>query len=242
MALFIIACIASFIPFIGVFLWLRNSLRKDIDYRKICDRSLLHGIISILQITLFSGVSYILLRLTRLQDANPLLYQALYNFIVLALMEELAKFLTFRKILKKTDYRYSQLDVVVIMTIVGIGFGMIESVVYAFGASIPVVLVRGICVPHAGYGFLTGYFYGKGLKTGNSIKMKAGFIISWFLHGLYDFSLSKEFMEINEYLMLVALALAVMDIALVIWLIIFANKAKKDEAYMEPIVPECVGR
>ena len=235
MVLFILACIVSFVPFTAVYLWLRNGLRKDSDYRKLCDRSLLHGVISVFQIVLFSGVSYILLRVTKLQDYNPLLYQALYKFIVLAFMEELVKFLTFRKILKKTDYRYSQLDVVAIMVIVSIGFGMIESVTYAIGASIPVVLVRGICVPHAGYGFLVGYFYAKGLKTGNDFQKKLGFIIAWFIHGLYDFSLSDEFMALNEYLMLVALALAVLDIVLVIWLVVFANKAKKDEAYMEPM-------
>lgn len=235
MALFIVAFVASLIPFTAIYLWLRNAIRKDLGYRKICDRSLIHGVLCTFQIVLFSLICNILLGLTGLKNSNPLLYQALYTFIVLALMEETVKFITFRKILKKTDYRYSLLDVVTIMTIVGIGFGMIESVIYAIGASIPVVLVRGICVPHAGYGFLVGYFYAKGLKTGNNKHKMTGFILAWLLHGMYDFSLSEEFIAINENLMYIALLLAVLGIALAIWLIVFTNKARKDEAYMKPL-------
>ena len=102
------------------------------------------------------------------------------------------KYLTFRRTLEKTDYKVSWVDVAVLMTIVGIGFDLIESLVYAIGASVPVVLVRGICVPHAGYGFLVGYFYSKGVKEGNPTTKWMGFALAWLMHGLYDFSLSKS--------------------------------------------------
>lgn len=113
-------------------------------------------------------------------------------FNVLAFAEELVKYLTFRRTLEKTDYKVSWVDVAVLMTIVGIGFDLIESLVYAIGASVPVVLVRGICVPHAGYGFLVGYFYSKGVKEGNPTTKWMGFALAWLMHGLYDFSLSKS--------------------------------------------------
>ncbi len=233
MVIYIIACIASFIPSIGVFLWLRK--RGDEVYKKVCNMAFRQGVLCVLPITLFSGVSYVLIRLTGVQDTNPLLYQALYTFIVLALAEESAKFLAFKKVLKKSEYEYSWLDLVAFMTIVSIGFGVIESVLYAIGASVPVVLVRGICVPHAGYGFIIGYFYGRGLKRGNKADKIIGFLLALALHGMYDFSLSDEFVALHEYIMFVALFLAIADIVLVIILIVFANKVKNNPEYVEPI-------
>ena len=233
--IFIIACIVSFIPYTALFLWLRNARRDDNEYRKLCVRTLGHGVFCVLPVILFSGVSYIVVRLTGLQNSNQLLYQALYTFIVLALMEELAKYMVFRRVLKKTSYRYSWMDTAILMTIVGIGFGFIEAIIYAIGASVPVVLVRGICLPHAGYGFIVGYFYGKSVKYGKPIYKWVGFLISWLLHGLYDFSLSEEFIALNDNLVVVALLLALLDIILVIRLIVFVIKAKKSEKYTEAL-------
>lgn len=231
----IIACIVSFIPYTALFLWLRSLRKDDPAYRNLCSTTLGRGALTMLPVILFSGVSYILVRLTGIQNSNTLLYQALYNFIVLALMEELAKYLTFRRVLKKTAYAYSWLDMAILMTIVGIGFGFLEAVVYAIGASVPVVLIRGICLPHAGYGFIVGYYYGKGAKYGKQGYKWVGFLISWLLHGLYDFSLSEEFIALNDNLVFVPVLLALFDIVLVIMLIAFVHKAKKQEVYSEAL-------
>lgn len=239
MLVFILACIASFIPSVALFLWLRNRIKDNDAYKKLCNQTLLQGVKCLLPVILLSGCSYIILRLTGLHNTNPLLYQALYNIVVLAMMEEIAKYQGFRHLLKKTDYAYSRLDTAVLMTIIGLGFGMLESLIYAIGSSVPVVLVRGICVPHAGYGFLTGYFYGKGSKSGKAIVKNSGFLLSCMIHGLYDFSLSEEFATINDNLVIVALLLAVLDIVLVLLLIRFVRKAKNLEDYTEPL-PEAL--
>ncbi len=241
MLLFLLACVVSFVPSVSLFLWLRNCLKKDEAYQRLCSQTLWQGAKCSLPVLLLSGCSYFILRVTGLHHTNPLLYQALYKFIVLALMEEAAKYWGFRRILKKTDYAYSWLDTAVFMTVIGLGFGMLESVVYAIGASVPVVLVRGICVPHAGYGFLTGYFYGKGGKTGKPAIKGTGFLLSWLIHGLYDFSLSEEFIAINDNLVVVALLLAVLDVVLVLLLIGFARRAKKQALYTEPL-PEAIDK
>ena len=241
MLLFLIACVVSFVPCIALFLWLRKSHVRigeegEITFKEVCNKALRQGIFTVLPVLLFSAVTYVLLRLTRLQDSNPLVYQALYTFIVLALAEEVAKYLAFKRVIKKTDYPYSWLDLTILMTIVGIGFGLIESVIYATGASVPVVLVRGICIPHAGYGYIVGFAYGKSLNEDRPVLRWLGFILSWLLHGLYDFSLSEEFVAINENLMFVALLLAVMDIVLVIMLIRVVKKARRRKAYIEPLL------
>lgn len=236
MLVFLLACVVSFVPFAALFLWLRNRRKEDIAYKTLCNKALGRGALCVLPVLLFSGVSYIALRLTGLHNTDKLLYQALYNFIVLALMEELAKYLGFRHVLKKSSYPFSWLDMTVLMTIIGIGFGAIESVIYAIGSSIPVVLVRGICMPHAGYGFLVGYFYGKSEKKGKPALKWLGFLLSWFMHGLYDFSLSEEFIAMNDNLVIVALLLAVFDIVLVFLLIRFVKKAEKNEICTQPLL------
>ncbi|HCK88331.1 MAG TPA: hypothetical protein DHW39_05940 [Erysipelotrichaceae bacterium] len=236
--MFIVAVIVSFIPLTALFIWLRNRLNQDDAYRALCNDAFKRGALCILPVMLFSAVSHILLRLTGFHNTHPLLYQALYTFIVLALSEEVAKYFALKKVLKETEYPYSWLDVTAFMTIVGIGFGLLEAVIYAIGASVPVVLVRGICLPHAGYGFIVGYYYGKGRKNGNSAQKWLGFALAWLMHGLYDFSLSEEFIAVNDNLVFIPLLLAFMDIILVIILVVFAKKARKQTVYTEPLPEE----
>lgn len=230
-----IAILVSFIPFIGIYLWLRNGVSKEDAHRKLCDKALIQGFLTTFPVVLLSLIFNILIILTGVKTANPLLYQALYNFIILALSEESAKLWMTTRFMKKHEYPYSWLDVTILFTIVGIGFGILESVIYSFGASIPVVLVRGICVPHVSYGFLVGYFYGKGLKTGNKMTRWTGFVIAWLIHGLYDFSLSEEFLAINENIVFVPLLIALSDVVLAVVLIVFTLKARKSEKYTEYI-------
>ena len=161
MILYILACLIGLIPLIALFLWLRSYVKKDEEYRKLCNKFLQRGILCIFPVVLFSAVCHILIRLTGVQNSHPLLYEALHTFIVLALSEEIAKYGFFRRGLKKHEYPYSWLDVSALMTIVAIGFALLESIIYSLGESIPVVLIRGICLPHAGYGFITGYIHGK---------------------------------------------------------------------------------
>ena len=235
MALLVLAVIAGFIPCLGLFFWLRNGLKKDEDYRKLCMNALIRGMLCTLWIFLASGVPSILLRLTKLQDTNHLLYLAIYEMIVIALAEELVKYFTARRLLNKIDYPYSWLDVTVVMTIVAIGFSIPESLLYAIGASVPIVLVRGICLPHAGYGFIQGYFYGKALKTGKGFYKGLGIFVAWLIHALYDFCLSQEVLALNDNIAFIPVTLALVDIVLVIVLIVFAVKAKKREVYTEPL-------
>ena len=218
--------------------WLKNRIKDDAAFRELCGSALKKGILSVFPILLCSLVFQLIIRLIGVKESNPLLYEALYTFIVLALAEELVKYLAFRRTLQQTEYRVSWVDVTALMAIVGIGFDLIESVVYAIGASVPVVLIRGICIPHAGYGFIVGYFYGKSVKNGKPAVKWIGFLLAWLLHGLYDFSLSEPFIAINDNLAIVAILLALLDIVLVLLLVRFVKKAKKQAAYTEPLPAE----
>lgn len=240
MILLILAIIVSFVPAVLLYRWLKNRIKDDAAFRELCGSALKKGILSVFPILLCSLVFQLIIRLIGVKESNPLLYEALYTFIVLALAEELVKYLAFRRTLQQTEYRVSWVDVTALMAIVGIGFDLIESVVYAIGASVPVVLIRGICIPHAGYGFIVGYFFGKSVKNGKPAVKWIGFLLAWLLHGLYDFSLSEPFIAINDNLAIVAILLALLDIVLVLLLVRFVKKAKKQAAYTEPLPAEAV--
>lgn len=235
MLLNILATLVSLLPLTFIYLWLRNKLKDDEAYRSECRKALGRGMLTVFWVILFSGVSYILLRLTGLHETAPLLYQCLYDFIVLALMEELAKYLSFRKLLKKTAYPYSWLDCVSFMTIVSIGFSLLECIEYAIGANALVILIRGICLPHAGFGLIEGYYHGRALAEKKPGLKWTGILISWLLHGLYDFSLSEEFGKLNDNLVFIPLILVIVDVVLVIRLIRFAKKARNEEKYTVPL-------
>ncbi len=234
--LLIPALFVSLIPVFILYLWFRNRLKKgDEGFKTACKRALKYGFLTVIPVMLFSGTSALILRLTGLRETHQLLYIVLYNFIVFALSEEISKFLSFRHMMKKTDYPFSWLDVTVLMTIVGIGFDIFESAVYAIGSSLPVILVRGICLPHVGYGFLTGYFYGKGLKNGEPAQKWKGLALAWLIHGMYDLSLKDEFLAINDNLIFVPFLLVLVDIILVLLLIRFAGKAVGREECTAPL-------
>ncbi|MBQ4505984.1 MAG: PrsW family intramembrane metalloprotease [Firmicutes bacterium] len=235
MILFLLACVLSLVPYTALYLWLRGLSAEKDGYRELCKYALMRGVRCVLPVILISATLHILLNLSGIQSRSPLLHMALYNFIVLALSEEFSKYMAFRRVLKDTDHPCSWLDAAVLMTIVGTGFGFLEALIYTVGASIPVVLVRGICLPHSGYGFVVGYFYGKACKTGRPGLKWLGLVLVWFMHGLYDFSLSEEFLAISENLVFIPLLLAALDIAFVIALIRFVKKAKKDEIYTESL-------
>ena len=91
MILFLLACAVSFVPSILLFLWLRNRQNGEDAYKRLCSQTLGRGVLCALPILLLSGGSHVILHLTGLRNTNPLLYQALYDFIAIALMEEAAK-------------------------------------------------------------------------------------------------------------------------------------------------------
>lgn len=238
MPVFILTFLLGRIPAIALFLWLRNRRPEDTLYRDTCNRALLRGLLATFPIILLSGVLSVMGAVSGLKAANPLLYQAYYKFIVLACAEELVKYWMLRGLLKKSEYRCSWLDLICFMTIIGLGFGLSEDLAYVLDGSIGTLVIRGITVAHGGYGFLMGYFLGKGRKTGKKGYSAIGFLLPWFLHGLYDFSLSKELIEISENFMFLGLGLAFLDLVVAVGMVLFFRKARTKEVYLEPLPVE----
>jgi RsiW-degrading membrane proteinase PrsW (M82 family) len=239
MVVVILALLAGCVPSLIVFFWLRNYLNKEKAlYKNNCDRMLVSGFLTTFPVVLFSGCTAILLNVSGVKSVHPVLYAALHTFITLALSEELFKYYMFRRKLKKIYGEHSWLELTVYSTIVGIGFGLLESIVYVLESNPVIMLIRGISIPHGGYAAIVGYFYGKSVKENKKGYAVLGVFISLLLHGLYDFSLSDEIETITDASGFIAVTLAVLDLVIIIALIIFIRKNKNNPKYTGPLGQE----
>ena len=230
----IVAIFVSLIPSIMLYKWIQKK-EKDDKCKTIYKNAFVGGIIAIFKIVLVSGVLFIIGKISGLEKISPLLYQFYYTFFALAFAEELVKFLTFKKVLKKNQYEYSWFNLTIIMVMVGLGFGFIENVVFSIGSGIIEMLLKGISLGHAGYGFIMGWLYGKMLKTGKKIYGVLGFIIPWMLHGLYDFGLSKELIDVNDNFAIISVSLEALCLVVTFLIIRFVRKRKDSTLYIEPL-------
>ena len=55
MLVILLACVVSFVPSVALFLWLRNRLKKEETYKKLCNRTLLQGAMCMMPVLLLSG-------------------------------------------------------------------------------------------------------------------------------------------------------------------------------------------
>lgn len=234
MFLSVLFFLISLVPSVLILVWLSKRHREDALYKKVYKSALIRGLISVLPILALSGalaLSNAALKATVLKGANVFLIKAIYNFVVLAFAEEFIKLMLFRAVLKKKPYPYSWADVTAVMVIIGTAFGLIEDLPYAIGANPMTMLVRGLTMGHVGYGFVMGWFYAKRLYTGKKAYGVLALVLPWLVHGLYDFSLAPELIELNDNFAFLGVSLAVFDLVLLVLMFRFFKRAKKMEIY-----------
>ena len=231
----VIVILASIIPAGLMYLWLRKQNKEEPAYEKTCRKAFINGVLSAFPITLADLVISIAADFAGFDKLNPILQEFLNTFFLIALTEELGKFLAFKKTLKKADYAYSRLDVIAFMTIVGAGFGILEDVVYAFITSPGQGLVRGLTMMHAVFGFIMGYFYSRGLQSGKKSDFVLAFLLPYLYHALYDFCLSDKLPEDAFIFAFTAVTLAVLALVMVPIMIRFFKKSRSKTEYTEPL-------
>ena len=229
--------LVSMIPAAAMYFWLKKKggATDPEAYKLLCREALKNGFLSTVVVLPMSAVfAFILNRFGMTREAS-VLGAFLHTFLVLAFAEELSKSLMWRKTLKKAEYSYSWLDMIAFMVIVSIGFELLESVLYAIGSGPIHMFVRGITLMHGGYGFIEGWFYGKAAYTGKKWYAVIGFVISWVLHGAYDFGLSSQFeAAAGENYAFLSVSLALLALIIFIVMIVFFAKKKKTQ-YTEPL-------
>jgi protease PrsW len=119
-----------------------------------------------------------------------------YAFIVIALSEELMKFLFLRFYMFRKDAFNEPIDGIVYGVMIGMGFACFENIFYVLDGGVKTALIRMFtAVPaHAVFGVVMGYYVGKAKyipEKSASYTAKA-FLVPYFLHGMYDFLLFQD--------------------------------------------------
>jgi RsiW-degrading membrane proteinase PrsW (M82 family) len=126
-------------------------------------------------------------------------------FIRTAMVEELLKL----AILLAIPFNHKQfnepMDGIVYAVMIGMGFAIIENIVYCMPADLTLAIVRDFtAVPsHAIFGVILGYYVGLAkFNRANLIKyISVGWFMAVFIHGLYDFFLFQRY---GDWLMILA--------------------------------------
>ena len=231
----VLALLGSFVPSVVMFLCLRKSGGDRLDDRPDCTRALLYGFLSTVLIVIAAFVLQITANIAGLKKCPVLIQEAYKDFILAALVEEIVKFLLFKRVLLKAKSDYSWRDIVAFMVIVGMSFGLLEDIVYVVEADVITILVRGFLLMHGGYGFIMGYLYGKSIYTGKKRYRIPAIILPFLLHGIYDFGLTPELMEINDNYAFLSVGMAIIGLAVFIRMIVFFAKAGRKEKYISPL-------
>jgi protease PrsW len=124
---------------------------------------------------------------------NGIVYTAFFAYIIVALSEEMSKFLMLRFYAfpkKSFDEPY---DGIVYSVMVGMGFATVENIGYVYQHGINTALLRMfLSVPaHGTFAVLMGYFVGKAkfLPEKRFYYLFLGLFWATFFHGTYDFFL-----------------------------------------------------
>lgn len=235
MTVLIAAFLASLIPGIIVFVWLSRIDQDLLGYSDSCKKAVLYGMLSTLPVAGIAIVLYLLMVFTGLAKCDIVIVSIYEDYIMAALLEETMKFLFFRKVLSKTECDYSWRNLTAFMTLVGLGFGFPEAIEYGFVTGPGQMLVRGLTLGHAGYGFILGWFYGKTVYTGEKKYAVLGFLLVFLLHGTYDFTLTPEFDKYGFIFDFIPVTLAIVSLITAFVMIGFFLRSGKKEKYTAPL-------
>ena len=154
-------------------------------------------------------------------------------FVIAALCEEVFKFLAMVLASKRRGTIRNLFDAVLCGAIVGLGFEILEDIIYAVDAvSVVATVVRALTPFHFLFGALMGYFYGKAKMTGKKGYYVPALLIPILVHGLYDFG--NALMPMNDLLFGLFLLLTLVMDAFTIVMIVRIHKWSKSEQMLAP--------
>ena len=231
----VIALLVSYIPAVLLYFYLRNLRKEDKTYTKDCRSLLFKGFTSFICIFLLSFILNIVWGLLKLDQIHPLLNLAFKNFVLAALAEEVVKYLISASHIRKKEEGVSWLDMIAFTGIVGLGFHILESIVYFFSTNLIQILVRGITSTHCAYGMLIGYYMGKAKKSGRKLDVLPGILIAVFLHGMYDFSLADELTEISDIFIFLPFLMAAIGLVVLVRMILLIRRKRNDPEFTTPL-------
>ncbi|NRB62347.1 MAG: PrsW family intramembrane metalloprotease [Saprospiraceae bacterium] len=142
-------------------------------------------------------------------------------FVLVALTEELVKYLALLVYPYRNKFLSEPLDGIVYAIYIGMGFATLENILYAYRYDISTTIVRAItAVPaHATFAAIMGYYIGKAKFDQQGKRytfLFRGLFMAVLLHGLYDFFVLQE---IDESLMILSMVILIVSILFTLELI-----------------------
>ena len=195
----IILIAAAVIPAVLLLIYVYKADRLEKEPASLLGVLLLQGIISTALAAYAERIGARLLNAVLSEDS--LLYQVLFNFLVVGLAEEGFKFLLLRWRTWRSPYFNCQFDGVVYAVFVSLGFALWENidyvVMYGFGTA---VLRAVTAIPgHACFGVFMGAWYGlaksherHGHARYAKVCLRLSLICPIVLHGIYDLIASSD--------------------------------------------------
>ena len=154
---------------------------------------LIYGVIAALISIALEGIGTKILN--SLMDQSSVGYTLVLAFVVVAMVEEGAKFAMLkRRTWREVKYNY-RFDGIVYAVFVSLGFAAFENIGYVLGYGLSVAPARALlAVPgHMCFGVFMGTFYGRakqcqvwGDKSEERANLWLGYIVAVLLHGFYD--------------------------------------------------------
>lgn len=191
----ILRVLLSIIPSIVIafIIYLSDKKEKEPIFKIV--KAYILGIISIL---LTVGISdYLNINIIDLEKSSTLDI-FIYSFILIALVEEVSKWLcSYISIKNNNDYNYMY-DGIVYFAFVALGFATVENCLYAIAGDFNTVLIRTITTlpSHVAFGIVSGYYFSlfrRELYKNKKIQAYKYLALSVYvpiiLHGFYDFCL-----------------------------------------------------
>ncbi|MCI2229739.1 PrsW family glutamic-type intramembrane protease [Polaribacter sp. MSW13] len=180
------------VSIIIIYIYFKDKFEKE-PIAFLFKNFLLGATVSIL-ITAILGT--LVARFIPLTDARSIVQQFFQAFIVVALVEEISKYIIVKFYAQKNKEFNEPFDGIVYAVMVSMGFAALENVLYVFQHGIATGITRAFtAVPaHATFAILMGYFMGKAKFSKNKTLLNlTGLLIATVFHGAYDFFLFINF-------------------------------------------------
>ena len=196
----------------------------------------LYGVVTTISAVILELLGDDILGFFLYEDSLPFIF--LENFFVVALAEELGKYVVVKKVAWKHPAFNYTFDAVVYAVFASLGFAALENILYLTDATITTAVMRGVlAVPgHAIDAVFMGSYFGAakrcealGDKNGMKTNLQKALIVPVGIHGFYDFCLS-----VSDYYPIAIVVFFVFEICITIYAI---RKVKKLSASDTALFP-----
>ena len=179
------------------YIWKKDSVERE--PMSLLLKLFLWGALTVVSAFILENIACFLLGI--ILEPTSIIYKAIENFLIVALVEESGKYLIFKwKAWNNREFDHT-FDAIVYCVAISLGFATLENIGYLIGETLSVAILRGLfAVPgHMIDAIFMGYYLGiakwydvYGNPKEYKSNMVKGLWIPVLLHGFYDFCLSTE--------------------------------------------------